>query len=371
VQVVYSWRVKGTRLPAVALAALMAAGIAWGTEGREGRPIVIAHRGASGERPEHTLEGYRRAIEEGADFVEPDLVSTKDGVLVCRHENEISGTTDVASRPELASRRTTKTIDGHAVTGWFTEDLTLAELKTLRARERLPELRGTAFDGRFEVPTFDEVLALVASVNANAERRGRPVGVYPETKHPSYFEGLGLPLEKPLLEALRRRGLDHADAPVFIQSFEVGNLRRLAAKTRVPLIQLIDDKGRPWDFTVAGSERTYADLARPGGLREIATYAKGIGVAKSLVVPRDADGRSLPATSLVRDAHAAGLLVHVWTLRAENTFLPTGLRRGEGPAAHGDLAGEITLFLKAGVDGYFTDFPAIGVAARDAFERPR
>jgi len=327
-----------------------------GSDGRDGRPSVIAHRGASGERPEHTLEAYRLAIEQGADFVEPDLVATKDGVLVCRHENEISGTTDVGGRPELASRRTTKTVDGAAVTGWFTEDFTLAELKTLRARERLPELRGTAFDGRFEVPTFEEVLDLVASANARPERRGRPVGVYPETKHPSYFEALGLPLEKPLLEALRRHGLDRADARVFIQSFEAGSLRRLAQITRVPLIQLIDVDGP-------------SDLVRPEGLRDIAAYARGIGVHKSLVLPRDGADRLRPPTSLVRDAHAAGLLVHVWTLRAENAFLPAELRRGTEPAARGDMAAEATLFLKAGVDGCFTDHPAIGVTAREAFAR--
>ena len=334
-----------------------------------GRPIVIAHRGASGERPEHTLEAYRLAIEQGADFIEPDLVSTKDGVLVCRHENEISGTTNVASQPGFASRRATKTIDGASVTGWFTEDFTLAELETLRARERLPRLRGTAFDGRFAIPTLEEVLALVASSNASPERKGRPIGLYPETKHPTYFEGLGLPLEKPLLDALRRHGLDRADAPVFIQSFEVGNLRRLAALTPAPLVQLIDAGGRPWDFTDGRFARTYADMVRPEGLRDIASYARGIGVHKGLVVPRDGQGRSLPPTPLVRDAHAAGLLVHVWTLRAENEFLPAELRRGPDPASRGDMAAEAALFLKAGVDGTFTDHPAIGVAARDAFLR--
>jgi glycerophosphoryl diester phosphodiesterase len=332
-------------------------------------PLVIAHRGASGERPEHTIEAYRLAIGQGADFVEPDLVSTKDGVLVCRHENEISGTTDVARRPEFASRRATKTIDGAPVTGWFTEDFTLAELKTLRARERLPELRGTAFDEQFEIPTFEEVLDLVASANARPERQGRPVGVYPETKHPSYFEGLSLPLEKPLVEALRRHGLDRADAPVFIQSFEVGNLRRLAGLTRAPLIQLIDATGRPWDFTFSRLRPTYADMVRPEGLRDIASYARGIGVHKSLVIPRDSAGRSLPPTSLVPEAHAAGLLVHVWTLRAENSFLPAELRRGTEPSARGNMAGEATLFLQAGVDGCFTDHPAVGVAARNAFAR--
>jgi glycerophosphoryl diester phosphodiesterase len=332
-------------------------------------PIVIAHRGASGERPEHTLEAYRLGIEQGADFVEPDLVATKDGVLVCRHENEISSTTDVASRAEFAARRTTKTIDGVATTGWFTEDFTLAELRTLRARERLPLLRGTAFDGRFAVPSFDELLALVAATNARPGRRARPLGVYPETKHPSYFDGLGLALEPPLLQALRRHGLDRADAPVFIQSFEVGNLRRLATLTRVPLIQLIEPTGRPWDFTLGRFARTYADLVKPEGLREIAAYARGIGVHKNLVLPRDAHERLLPPTALVRDAHAAGLLVHVFTLRAESQFLPAELRRGPDLPARGDLAAEATLFLEAGVDGFFTDHPAIGVATRDSFLR--
>jgi len=331
------------------------------------RPIVIAHRGASGERPEHTLEAYRLAIEQGADFVEPDLVATQDGVLVCRHENEISGTTDVASHPEFRDRRATKTIDGVATVGWFTEDFTLAELKTLRARERLPQLRGRTFDGRFEVPTFDELLDLVARANAGPERGGRPIGVYPETKHPSSFEGRGLALEAPLVAALRRHGLDRASAPVFVQSFEVGNLRRLASMTRVPLVQLIEAAGRPWDYRLGGFAQTYAEMLQPAGLREIRRYARAIGVNKDLVLPRDGAGHLLSASPLLHDAHAAGLLVHVYTLRAENQFLPAELRRGASPAASGDLAGEAERFLAAGVDGFFTDNPATGVAARDAW----
>jgi glycerophosphoryl diester phosphodiesterase len=332
---------------------------------RDGPPIVIAHRGASGERPEHTVEAYRLAIEQGADFIEPDLVATKDGVLVCRHENEISGTTDVAARPEFASRRTTRSIDGKEISGWFTEDLTLTELRTLRARERLPQLRGTRFDGQFLVPTFEEVLALVAETNARPQRRERPLGVYPETKHPTYFALRGLALEGPLLEALRRHGLDRADAPVFVQSFEVGNLRELARKTRVPLVQLIEADGRPWDFTLGRAGILFADMLRPEGLRAIAEYARAIGVQKDLVLPRGREGRLAAHTGLVGDAHAAGLLVHVWTLRAENAFLPTELRKGTDPAGIGDMDREAALFLQAGVDGYFTDHPRRGVAARD------
>jgi glycerophosphoryl diester phosphodiesterase len=228
-------------------------------------PIVIGHRGASGYRPEHTLASYRLAIRLGADFVEPDLVSTKDGVLVARHENEIGGTTDVAEHPEFADRKTTKTIDGRSVTGWFTEDFTLAELKTLHAKERLPLVRpdNTRYDGRFEVPTLDEVLSLVRQ---EERRTGRRIGVYPETKHPSYFDDLGLSLEEPLVATLRRHGLDRAGSGVFIQSFETANLRELAGVTRVPLVQLIDASGAPYDFVEAGDPRTYRDLTTPEGL---------------------------------------------------------------------------------------------------------
>jgi glycerophosphoryl diester phosphodiesterase len=335
------------------------------------RTIVIAHRGASGERPEHTLAAYALAIEQGADYIEPDLVSTKDGVLVARHENEISGTTDVESRPEFAARRTTKAIDGQAVTGWFTEDLTLAEIKTLRARERLPHLRGTRFDGKLEVATLDEVLELVASANARLGRTGRDrIGVYPETKHPSYFAALGLALEPPLLAALRRHGLDTGDAPVFIQSFETANLQALARQTRVALVQLVAASGRPYDLEARGDPRTYADLVRPEGLLGIARYARGIGVEKSLVLPRDPQGRLGPPTTLVADAHRAGLFVHVFTLRAENEFLPPELREGTAPGGLGDLRAEARAFLQAGVDGYFTDHPAEGRAAREGLALP-
>ena len=327
-------------------------------------PIVIGHRGASGYRPEHTLASYRLAIAMGADYVEPDLVSTKDGVLVARHETEIGGTTDVAGPPEFADRKTTKTIDGRAVTGWFTEDFTLAELKTLRAKERLPQVRpaNTAYDGRFQIPTLDEVLDLVAD---ESRRLHRQIGVYPETKHPTYFDSIGLPLETPLLQALRRHGLDRPNAKVFLQSFETGNLKQLHRMTRLPLIQLIDASGAPYDLVKAGDPRTYHDLASPAGLAEIATYADGIGVNKELVLPRDAAGNTSEPSELVDDAHGDGLLVHVWTLRRENQFMALNFRIGIEPIASGDAIAEDQAFLDAGVDGFFTDNPDLGVEARD------
>lgn len=344
-------------------------------------PIVIGHRGASGYIPEHTLAGYFVAIQQGAGYIEPDLVMTKDGVLVARHENDISETTDVAAHPEFASRKTTKTIDGVAITGWFTEDFTLAELKSLRAKERLPALRpgNTRFDRMFEVPTFEEVLALVRALNeersrttSNKERsKVTPVGVYPETKHPTYFAGIGLPMEEPLVKLLHRYGYGGKDAPVFIQSFEVGNLKRLARMTKLPLVQLLDAGGRPYDFAVSGDPRTYADLAKPEGLAEIATYAAGIGVNKSLMIPRTPDGFLDTPTNLIADAHANGLMVHGWTFRAENAFLPKDFHSGPDPAAPGNLAGEVTRFLDLGMDGFFTDQPDIGVRARDEFETAR
>ncbi|HXC09337.1 MAG TPA: glycerophosphodiester phosphodiesterase family protein [Steroidobacteraceae bacterium] len=299
--------------------------------------IVIAHRGASGERPEHTLESYRLAIEEGADYIEPDLVMTGDGVLIARHENEIGGTTDVARHPQFAARRRTQVIDGESMTGWFTEDFTLAEIKTLRARERLPELRpqNSAFDGLFAVPTFDEILQLAADVNRRRSGANR-IGVYPETKHPAHFAGIGLPLEQPVLDALQRHDYAAAGSPVFIQSFDPHNLRQLRGMTRLPLVQLLEHE--------------------LGDLGVIAQYADAIGIAKSLA-----------SESGIRAAHAVNLKVHVWTFRAENEFLPEDLRSGSSAAAHGDLEAEIRRFFDRGIDGFFVDFPAIGVRVRDAY----
>jgi len=319
-----------------------------GQNGTMQDPIVIAHRGASGLRPEHTLAAYTLAIEQGADVIEPDLVPTREGALVARHENEISETTDVAAHPEFANRRATKTIDGATVTGWFTEDFTLAELKTLRAKERLPLLRGTTYDGQFEIPTLAEIIALA---------KARKVGIYPETKHPTYFAAIGLETDTPLVTALKAAGWDRADAPVYIQSFEVANLQRLHRMTKVRLIQLMDAEGAPAD----GTRASYAAMASPEGLKAIAAYAYGIGPNKAMI----RDGDAVPS-SLVADAHAAGLKVHPWTFRAENVFLPASLRAGIDPRARGRLQEEIARYLELGIDGFFTDFPLEGVRARDA-----
>jgi glycerophosphoryl diester phosphodiesterase len=303
---------------------------------RLSKVVVIAHRGASGERPEHTLESYQLAIEQGADYIEPDLVMTRDGVLIARHENEIGGTTDVAAHPEFAERHRSQVIDGETMTGWFTEDFTLAEIKTLRARERLPHLRprNCAFDGKLSVPTFDEILQLAADTN---RRRGNEprIGVYPETKHPAHFAALGLAQERGVLQSLERFDYAREGAPVFIQSFDPDNLRELREMTALPLVQLLEHG--------------------LGDLRVVAEYADAIGIAKALA---SADG--------VAEAHELEMAVHVWTFRAENEFLPEDLQAGAGAADHGDLEAEIDRFLSRGIDGFFTDFPAAGVRARDA-----
>lgn len=322
-------------------------------------PLVIAHRGASGERPEHTASAYRLAVEQGADFIEPDLVMTRDGAFVVRHENEIGGTTDVVDRPEFASRKTTRVIDGVETTGWFTDDFTLAELKTLRARERLPLLRpaNTAHDGQEPILTFDEVVAIAREATA---RTGRVIGVAPELKHPSYFASIGLPMEDAFVAALERHGLTGADAPILIQCFEVGTLQRLKARIDAPLLQLMSLARGPADRP----DLTYAAMSTPEGLSAVAAYADAVGVEIGLILPRDDLARSLPATSLVADAHAAGLKVVVWTFRAENAFLPRDHRYGDAPADHGDLTAYLKAFYALGVDAVFSDFPGAAVAAR-------
>ncbi|HWS31831.1 MAG TPA: glycerophosphodiester phosphodiesterase [Actinoplanes sp.] len=325
-----------------------------------GRALVVGHRGASGYRPEHTLASYELAARMGADYMEPDLVITKDGVLVCRHEPEIGGTTDVAARPEFAGRKRTVSLDGVSVTGWFTHDFTLAELKTLRAVERIPAVRqrNTLYDGRFEVPTFQEVLDLRRRLSKELDR---DLGVFPETKHPTYFRRLGLELEKPLVRVLRRNGLDRRGAKVFLQSFEAGNLRTLADEHRVevPLVFLSSASGSPFE-----DPRSYADHLTPEGLKELSQYVDGIGPEKSQIIPRKADGTLGSPTTLVRDAHAAGLRVIPYTFRAENSFLPAELRVGTDVTAYGKAIDEQVTFLRTGIDGLFTDNPDIGVLAR-------
>ncbi|WP_435745568.1 glycerophosphodiester phosphodiesterase [Nocardioides sp. SYSU DS0663] len=327
-------------------------------------PLVVAHRGASGYRPEHTLAAYRLAVQMGADYIEPDLVSTKDGVLVARHENEISGTTDVADHPEFADRRTTKVIDGQPITGWFTEDFTISELKTLRAKERLPEVRpaNTRYDGRFEVPTFEEVLDLVRRLE---KETGRRIGIAPETKHPTYFDSIGLSLEEPLARHLRRHDRDGRRAAVVLQSFETQNLRDLDRMVDAPIAQLISGSGAPYDRVAAGDPTTYRQMATRAGLAEIATYADWVGPTKDIVLPRDASGATGEPSDFVEDAHRARLKVVVWTIRDENRFMATNFRRGTDPDAAGDVRSELIAFFEAGVDGVFADHPDSAVDARE------
>ena len=351
-------------------------------------PLVIGHRGASGYRPDHTLESYKLAIDMGADFIEPDLVATKDGVLVARHEPNITGTTDVATRPEFASRKTTKNVDGVNEEGWFVSDFTLAELKTLRAVQPLSD-RDQSYNGKFQIPTFEEVLDLA---KAEGTKAGRTVGVYPETKHPTYHAKLGLPLEDRLLAVLAKYGYTTKASPVIVQSFEVSNLKYLRTKTQVRLVQLVDANDvnadgsmdltapydKPYDFAVAGDSRTFASLLTPAGLKEIKTYADGIGPWKPYLIPSkqvdankdgkpddlNGDGKiderdrvMMPATSVVPNAHAAGLFVHAYTFRSEAKRLASDFK--------GDPKAEYKLFFNLGVDGVFSDFTDTAKAARD------
>ena len=331
--------------------------------------LVIGHRGASALRPEHTLASYGKAIADGADFVEPDLVMTRDGVPVARHENEISGTTDVAQHVEFAARKTTKTVDGEKVTGWFTEDFTLAELKTLRARERLPEFRSTAYDGQFQIPTLDEIIDFVAAGSAT---QGRPIGIIPEIKHGTYFQKLGMPMEDRVLAILAAHAYTRT-APVEIQSFEIANLRYLRGKLgkdhpNIRLLQLLGDANeQPYDVVAVGKQLSYAQMMTPAGLRDIATYADAIGPSIRSIIPLAADGSLGQPTALAHDAHAAKLELHPYTFRPENFFQAKNFWKGSDPKAFNEAGSiaEMRAYLDAGVDAFFTDDPAIGRKAVD------
>lgn len=336
------------------------------TSVQEPKILLIGHRGASALRPEHTLASYQKAIDDGADFIEPDLVSTKDGVLVARHENEISGTTNVATLPEFANRKTTKVIDGVPITGWFTEDFTLKELQQLKARERIPQYRpaNTQFNDLYSIPTLDEIIDLA---NQHYKKTGKVIGLYIETKHPTYFKTLNLSLEDPLLKTLTKYEYSQKIAPIYLQSFEVENLKYLkqqlaALKSvqRAQLIQLYDSSSsQPADAVAKGAKTTYADMATAQGLKDVAQYANGVGPAKSYIF-RNTD--MTQTTAFVTDAHLAGLKVHPYTFRPENNFLPQSLRcsaRLDERCASGSIK-EMKLYFQAGVDGIFTDDPAIG-----------
>ena len=334
-------------------------------------PTVIGHRGTAGYRPEHTLGSYQLALDMGADIVEQDLVPTRDGHLVCRHENDITATTDVSEHPEFADRKTTKTVDGTNLTGWFTEDFTLAELKTLRAKERIPGTRqhNTLYDGRWEVPTFEEVLQWA---EREGRKRGRRVWLYVETKHPTYFRRLGLGLEERLAKLLRRYGRHEKDSALFLQSFEPSSIQRLRRLVATPAVVLLSTlSSRPWDFVEANDPRTVADLVKPGGLAWIADFAQGIGPDLSVIIPRTSDGKLGTPTSVVKDAHAAGLILHPYTMRNENTFLPADFRRGTDPHAYGDVFGAFKAYFATGIDGIFSDNADTALLAREAFLKDR
>lgn len=338
---------------------------------RDNRLQILAHRGASGYRPEHTLEGYELAVAMGADYIEPDLVCTRDGVLVDRHEPEISQTTDVAGRPEFAARRTTKTIDGQEYSGWFTEDFTLAELRQLRAIERIPDLRpqNTAYNGRFRIPTFDEILHLQARLSRRYRRR---IGVIPELKHPTYYRQLGLAQEPRLCRLLSAFGQNHRRALVWVQCFEPTVLIRLRQRygCAVRLMLLTDLDGTPVDLLQRPNALSYPELHDAAALRRLAGWIDGIGPNKLAVLERDAQGRlAEQPTSLVAHAHAAGLAVGPWTFRAENEFLPSDCQRPGGPHAIGRAHLEILAYLAAGIDALFTDHPDVAVEARRYVEQ--
>lgn len=318
------------------------------------KPLIIGHRGACGYRPEHTLASYELAIEMQADYIEPDLVSTKDGVLIARHENDITETTNVADQPEYANRNTTKKIDGRTVTGWFTEDFTLKEIKTLWAKERLP-FRNHSYDNQFKIPTLQEIIDLVKHKSSEV---GRPIGIYPETKHPTYFKSINLPLEELLVNILNKNGYSSNNAKIFIQSFEVDNLKQLKQLTDLPLIQLLgEEKMQPYDFFIKNDQRTYGDLINPKELEKIAEYADGIGVDKRLVIPATVEKRLKPATNLIADAHAVNLKIHAWTFRNEKQYL--------APNYQNQPQTEYEQFFQLGIDGVFSDFPDLAFTVRE------
>lgn len=343
-----------------------------GPAAADGRRVeVFGHRGCSAQRPEHTLASYAKAIADGADYVEPDLVSTKDGVLVARHEDDISGTTDVAAHPEFSNRKTTKVIDGVSSTGWFVSDFTLAELKSLRAVERLPEARSqnTRYNGQFQIPTFEEMIEFVAAESAT---RGRMIGIVPELKHSTYFAAIGLPLEDRFLSILDAHDYTRA-APIEIQSFETANLKylrqKLGRRPNIRLAQLVDESDmRPGDVLAGGGALTYADMLQPNGLKAIAGYADVVAPQVRAVIPLRPDGRLGGASHVVRDAHAANLLVHIWTFRPENQFLAADFRDERGPNARNEAGSiaEIRRYVAEGIDGFFTDDPGLGRAALSA-----
>ncbi|WP_030945709.1 glycerophosphodiester phosphodiesterase [Streptomyces sp. NRRL S-646] len=332
------------------------------------KPTIIGHRGASGYRPEHTFGSYNLALDLGADIVEAgDLVPTKDGHLVCRHEPEIGGTTNVADHPEFADRKTTKVLDGVSTTGWFTEDFTLAELKTLRAIERIPANRphNTIYNGRWEIPTFEEVLKWQ---DEQTRKRGKQVWIYPETKHPTYFRKLGLGLEERVAKLLHKYGKDRRNSPVILQSFEPSSIQRLNKLVDNPLVVLLSGaSSRPWDFVEAGDPRTVADLITPKGLREMAGFAQGLGPTLDLIITKKADGSLDKETTLVSDAHKVGLILHPYTMRNENPFLPAEYRKGTAADAYGDPFGAFKTYFATGIDGVFTDNADTGVLAREDF----
>ncbi|HVV09646.1 glycerophosphodiester phosphodiesterase [Amycolatopsis sp.] len=356
------------RLVVAVLSGLTLLGVAGSSTAAEDRghgdtgAVVVGHRGAPGYRPEHTLASYELAFRQGVNWVDVDLVPTKDGQLVARHEPEIGGTTDVAQHPEFASRRTTKVIDGVSTTGWFTEDFTLAELKTLRAAERIPDVRphNTIYNGRWQIPTYQEVLDLTKRLGRELHRT---LGTYPEVKHSTYFASIGNPTEPKLVDLLDRNGLNRPGAPVIIQSFEVANLKALSKQVRVPLLQLTSATGAPADFVASGDKRTYADLVTPAGLKEISTYANYIGPDKAQIIPLDPAGNLTKPTSLVRDAHDAGLKVAPYTFRNENNFLPANLRSAGDKTAWGNIFAEESAFLATGIDGFFADQPDTALLA--------